>query len=288
MNSNISNKIALGFVILLTASVSYAADNSNISESRMEATIETRYAVNDMLSAYNLEAEVNGSTATLNGKVSNSVEKELAGNLAKDVRGVDSVTNNIIVDDNIIVEQTESFAQKVSDASTTARVKSRFLWSSGVPAMAINVDTLNDVVALKGAVDSETEKKLAEKLAESTKGVRRVDNKIVVKSQTNNTSKTENTRAKLGSIDFDKVSNNAGQALEGAGETLSDSWINTKVSASLRLTRDLYIDDLSVKTNNGVVVITGRAYSNADKELATEIAKDVKGVKSVVNQITVI
>jgi hyperosmotically inducible protein len=300
MNNNLVSKVAVGVaagLVLLLPDTGNAADNSNSSESRIEAIIETRYSLNEILSRYNLDADVKGSLVTLNGKVSTPVEKELADTLAKDVDGVTSITNNIIVDENVKAQETKSFAQKVADVSTTARVKSRFLWSRGVPAMSINVDTVNDVVALKGAVDSESEKKLAEKLAKSTKGVRRVENKLLVKSsaETKNAGTdretvnrgADNSRAKLGTINLDKVSNNAGEAIEGAGETLSDAWIATKATASLSFTRDLHVDDLGVKTNNGVVVLTGKAYSDADKELAAEIVKDVKGVKSVVNQIQV-
>jgi len=42
-----------------------------------------------------------------------------------------------------------------------------------------------------------------------------------------------------------------------------------------------------VKTKNGVVTLGGKAKNAAEKELATKFANDVKGVKSVKNQMTI-
>ena len=39
--------------------------------------------------------------------------------------------------------------------------------------------------------------------------------------------------------------------------------------------------DLSVETKDGVVTLTGQASSTAERDLAVEIAKDIKGVKNV-------
>jgi osmotically-inducible protein OsmY len=42
-----------------------------------------------------------------------------------------------------------------------------------------------------------------------------------------------------------------------------------------------------VKTKNGVVSLSGQAQNVAEKELAAKYAKDVNGVKSVNNRITI-
>ena len=42
-----------------------------------------------------------------------------------------------------------------------------------------------------------------------------------------------------------------------------------------------------VKTKDGVVTLGGKAKNAAEKELATKFANDVKGVKSVKNQMTI-
>ncbi len=42
-----------------------------------------------------------------------------------------------------------------------------------------------------------------------------------------------------------------------------------------------------VEVNDGIVTLTGEASSTAQKELTAQYAKDIEGVKSVKNQMTV-
>ena len=42
-----------------------------------------------------------------------------------------------------------------------------------------------------------------------------------------------------------------------------------------------------VKTKNGVVTLYGKARNAAEKDLATKLANDVNGVKSVKNRMTI-
>jgi osmotically-inducible protein OsmY len=42
-----------------------------------------------------------------------------------------------------------------------------------------------------------------------------------------------------------------------------------------------------VKTKDGVVTLAGKAKNAAEKELATKLVIDVKGVKSINNQMTI-
>jgi len=42
-----------------------------------------------------------------------------------------------------------------------------------------------------------------------------------------------------------------------------------------------------VDTDNGVVTLTGNAANGAAKDMATKVAKDIKGVKNVVNNMTI-
>jgi osmotically-inducible protein OsmY len=45
--------------------------------------------------------------------------------------------------------------------------------------------------------------------------------------------------------------------------------------------------ETEVSTKNGIVTLRGKASSQAQKELTTEYAKDIEGVKSVANNMTV-
>lgn len=68
---------------------------------------------------------------------------------------------------------------------------------------------------------------------------------------------------------------------ESMKRAASDSWITTKVKTEFATHRGVDFSDISVTTKHGVVVLTGRVDSQAEKGLAERLAADVKGVKSV-------
>ena len=73
-----------------------------------------------------------------------------------------------------------SFRETVSDATTTATVKSKLLWNRNTGGLAIDVSTENGNVSLEGEADTEASKALAERLAANTDGVHSVTNRIRV------------------------------------------------------------------------------------------------------------
>jgi hyperosmotically inducible protein len=70
---------------------------------------------------------------------------------------------------------------KMSDTSVTTRVKADFSGEQLLQDSAIDVDTTNHVVTLRGTVASNAVKARAEEIARSTEGVTRVVNLIVVR-----------------------------------------------------------------------------------------------------------
>ncbi|HZX72398.1 MAG TPA: BON domain-containing protein [Rhodanobacter sp.] len=61
----------------------------------------------------------------------------------------------------------------------------------------------------------------------------------------------------------------------------ADGWITTKVKTELGTTKGVHATDISVETNDGVVTLTGTVGSAHEKMRAANVAKKVKGVKSV-------
>ncbi|MEO5810997.1 MAG: BON domain-containing protein [Rhodanobacter sp.] len=61
----------------------------------------------------------------------------------------------------------------------------------------------------------------------------------------------------------------------------SDTWITTKVKAELATTDGVESSDLSVKTVNGVVTITGVLDSDVAVKKAVAAAQGIKGVTQV-------
>lgn len=73
----------------------------------------------------------------------------------------------------------------------------------------------------------------------------------------------------------------------GVANKVDDASITTKVNAALVADKDLSAVKINVDTKDGVVTLTGPAPNAAAREQATKIAKNVKGVTSVNNQLVV-
>jgi osmotically-inducible protein OsmY len=74
---------------------------------------------------------------------------------------------------------------------------------------------------------------------------------------------------------------------EGAGEFVDDSVITTKVKALLAEDDFLKSFEISVETYKGTVQLSGFVDSQKAVDKAGEIARGVKGVKSVKNNLNV-
>jgi osmotically-inducible protein OsmY len=120
---------------------------------------------------------------------------------------------------------------------------------------AIKVESKNGTVTLTGQVLEISHKHLAQEAASGLPGVQKVDNHLTVK-------------------------------LEGNEE--SDSWIRAKVRCVLALHRNVNGSSTEVDIKEGVITLRGEAASEAQKELTSEYAEDVKGVLRVTNVMTVV
>lgn len=66
-----------------------------------------------------------------------------------------------------------------------------------------------------------------------------------------------------------------------AGAAVSDAWITTKVKSELATTKGVKSMDVTVRTTNGVVTLTGVLATRTDVRKAVAAAKSVQGVKDV-------
>lgn len=74
---------------------------------------------------------------------------------------------------------------------------------------------------------------------------------------------------------------------EGTGEYIDDSVITAKVKAAILNEPSLKVFEINVETFKGVVQLSGFVSSRAAENKAVEVAREVKGVKSVKNDMQV-
>ncbi|BAP43461.1 phospholipid-binding domain protein [Pseudomonas sp. StFLB209] len=74
----------------------------------------------------------------------------------------------------------------------------------------------------------------------------------------------------------------ANTTVENAKQEGSDTWITTKVKADLLTEKGIPGSDIKVETANGVVALSSDVkVTETQKKTAVNIAKNIKGVKSV-------
>lgn len=244
------------------------APSQDVASARQESQILTTYSLSPYLRAGNLEVSVEDGTATLTGTVAEDVDSALAKQIALGVAGIDNVDNQIAVEadykPSAAKSANRSFGEVVDDATITATVKSKLLWGKSTEGLQMNVDTERGKVTLNGSADSVAAKELAGRIALNTDGVKSVDNRLMVDA-----SSTKPTS--------EHVANTA----RDTSEAISDTWITTKVKSTFMYSSNVESNDISASTDRGVVTLSGTVDSGADKELAIELAQNVRGVKSV-------
>jgi osmotically-inducible protein OsmY len=77
------------------------------------------------------------------------------------------------------------------------------------------------------------------------------------------------------------------RGVDETGAVASDSWITTKVKSDLAVEKDVSATQIHVDTYEGVVTLSGTVETQAESNKAAQVARDIKGVKSVVNNIQV-
>jgi len=74
---------------------------------------------------------------------------------------------------------------------------------------------------------------------------------------------------------------------EKTGEYVDDAWITTKVKSELIAENDTKARNINVDTSGGKVTLTGTAETWQESEKAAEIARGIKGVTAVQNDIRI-
>jgi osmotically-inducible protein OsmY len=141
------------------------------------------------------------------------------------------------------------------DSSIESSAKQSYVFKTYLKADDIKIQSMDGVVTLTGTVSEESHKSLAQETVAGLPDVKSVDNRLEVKGER----PAEN----------------------------SDAWLMMKVKTTLLFHRSVSGSKTEVNVKDGIVTLQGEATSQAQKDLTTEYAKDVEGVKDVKNEMTV-
>ena len=84
-----------------------------------------------------------------------------------------------------------------------------------------------------------------------------------------------------------EISQKTAEAAKSAQEALSDGSLTGKIKAKMALDDTVKALDLNVDTTNGVVTVTGKVRSSAERDRALALARETNGVVRVVDHTTV-
>jgi len=141
------------------------------------------------------------------------------------------------------------------DGQIKSSAKKSYVFKTYLKGDDIKIQSKDGIVTLTGTVSSESHKSMAEETVENLPGVVSVYNQLNVIGSPTSAS--------------------------------SDAWIGEKVRGTLLFHRSVSYTNTDVTVSDGKVTLRGKASSEAQKQLTTEYARDVSGVKDVDNQMTV-
>jgi hyperosmotically inducible periplasmic protein len=255
--------------------------------------VQARYFGDAALRDSEVDVSTDAGVVTLSGRVPTEAARAQAVALAKQVDGVTRVEDEL----EIIAAsasggtpaagaraeskpsgqpaQTPSTAkrgkpstagERFDAAWTTTKIQAQYFIDPDVKGRKIDVTTLADgTVTLRGAVESEAARADALRLAKETEGVRQVVDELRI----------EPADAK------------PPQSTRQASEALEDGWITAKIQSKYFLDPEVKGREIDVDTRNGVVTLSGKVGSPAERRQAVAIARNTDGVRDVTDQLTV-
>lgn len=194
--------LALGMAACDNASTDRTASGAaqpKMSDSDLKNAIKTRLDSDAQLKAADIGVSADGddNTATLSGTVESQALRTRAVELARAAHAGLIITDKIDVKPRELTraDYNEEYAREergrasrygeklgdsLDDAWIHAKIVSKLIGNPDTPERKINVDVVNNVVTLRGTVESMEQKTEAETVAKQTEGVKSVKNMLKV------------------------------------------------------------------------------------------------------------
>lgn len=248
------------FAVALLVINSPVRASANETDERIESSAKNSYVFQTYLKDDAIKIESKDGVATLTGTVGEESHKSLAQETVTNLPGVKNVVNQL--------ELKGDRAAEKSDPWVSMKVKTTLLFHRNVSATT-NVSTKDGIVTLQGDASNQAEKDLTTEYAKDVEGVKDVQNEMTVPATGKPGEKT------------------IGDKIDAVGGSIDDASITALTKMTLLYHRSTSGLHTKVETNNGMVTVSGKAGSAAEKDLVTKYVQDVHGVKGVDNNMTI-
>jgi osmotically-inducible protein OsmY len=233
--------------LLIIAAGPLVLSASPETDRRIEDAAKASYNYRTVLED-RVTVKVSDGIVTLSGTVQDNGDRNLAADTVENLPGVIRVKNDIAV---------RTTYPEHSDAWIAFKIRSSLLVKANVSSTTTTVAVQDGMVTLSGTASNEAQKELTGIYAREIDGVKSVKNDLVIKEQPT------------------------------MAEKMDDASITSQVRYALLSHKSTSALKTKVTTNEGIVVITGEAANEAEKSLVSKLTKDIRGVKSVSNNMTI-
>lgn len=191
--------LALGMVACDSATET-STSQPRMSDSDLKTAIKTKLDGDAQLKAADIDvsAEAEKNAATLSGTVESQALRTRAVELARAARAGLIVTDKIDVKPRELTRaeytqenameakgRAERYGEKLGDSLDDAwihtKIVAKLIGNADTPERKINIDVVNNIVTLRGTVETNEQKMEAERVAKETEGVKSVKNMLKVK-----------------------------------------------------------------------------------------------------------
>jgi osmotically-inducible protein OsmY len=150
----------------------YAAQDRTIGEGIDDASasqqVKMRLMAADSAAFQEVDVEVANRSLLLSGTAPTAEHRQAAETIARSVRTVDHVYNEIVIG------EPSTFVRSAQDELITAQIRARLTASPAVRAINVNIETFHGNVYLMGLARTQNELERAAEIASVVGGVRRV------------------------------------------------------------------------------------------------------------------
>ncbi|GMW03651.1 MAG: hypothetical protein AMXMBFR84_47850 [Candidatus Hydrogenedentota bacterium] len=151
-----------------------------VDDMSLAAAIRSRLLYHREFKGLRIGVDVAGGEVTLYGVVNTNFQKDNIGLVASETRGVETVINNLTVQEREPLAPVSGVVREVSDEYLEKRIETAILLNRRVSIRNLSVDVVDATCILTGTVDADEQKQVAEDIALSIAGVEKVDNKITI------------------------------------------------------------------------------------------------------------
>ena len=224
--------------------------------------VKTALGLSKRLSRFDINVITGDGIVTLTGQVPSEDIKSLAGEIARDTAGVNSVTNDIAVDPSA---QPSSESVRIEDLEIRIGILEALARSRELSGKTIDVKVENRSVTLSGSVETPTQRSGAEQIARAVDGVAGVSNNLEVTNP--------------------QAASEPPASIAPTAEPNTD--LAKRVEFELYRTNAFNTQTMQIKADDGAVTLGGSVRSRAEQLLAERVAQTVAGVKKVTNDLKV-